>query len=505
MSLARNSFANLLGGVIPAVVMLGTTPYLVWKLGAVDYGLLTLILSIVGYFALIDINLTAGSVKYVAQFHSSGDIARESQTITLGLVIYSIVGIIGAAGLFIFAAPLSSSIFNVPVDRQAEAERCLQIASLGFFFAQLQQYLNSLPQAILRYEISARFEAIFGTLVPLLSVVILWQEMGIYEILLLRVVSSSINTMVLVLICRRLFAEFHFSLPSRELTRTVLSFSGFVYLSKIAGLTYVNADRLIIGSFLGLEAVTLYSVPAAMINRLLSMTFRLSSVLFPTASALAEQGKWSQLQTLYFEGSRYMLFLNGSIVVTIILFSKEILQYWIGPDMAEQGWLILSLIGLAVLTDSLTNIPSLVNDSLGHSKVSGLFTIIRAALALGFSWVAVQSYGIKGVAASHLLAFLAYSFAFLVFVHGRTVPFALADYLLKSLLPSTAWLLVISLLGVALRPAGLLSLTETAEGGLLMSSAFMLTGWFAVLSPLRRAAWMKRLYFSKCAGKGCDK
>jgi O-antigen/teichoic acid export membrane protein len=494
MSLLRNSLANFMGGALPAVVMLVTTPYIVWQLGLVDYGLLTVISAIVGYFSFIDINLTAGAIKYVAQYRARGDAAREAQTIVLGLGVYLAIGIVGGLLLWGFAAPLVGGVFDIPEARRAEAARCLEVAALGFLLGQIQQYLNSLPQAIQRYDVSARLEAVFGTLVPLLSVLALWLGGGLFELIALRVAASGAHALLLAAACRPLFPEFRFSLPEADLARTVLSFSGFSYLSKIAALTYEYADRLIIGAVLGMEAVTLYSVPATLINRFTGLTFRLSSVVFPAASDLAERRDWDRLRQVYFAYTRNMAYLNGAFIVTLVLFAEEILHYWIGAEIAERGWAVMTLIGLAMLFDSFTNVPSLVNDGLGHARVSGLFAVSRAIFALLITALAVHTaWGIVAVAAGHLLASLAAGGLFLAYVHARTIPYPLGDYLARGVLPPVAWLAGVAALGYLLTPAGLLGLPATMLGGALVGAAFLLAGWFGILSADERAVWLARL------------
>jgi len=59
LQLARNAFSNLLGAVVPALVALGTVPLVVKGLGDASYGVYSLVTAIVGYFAVIDINVTA--------------------------------------------------------------------------------------------------------------------------------------------------------------------------------------------------------------------------------------------------------------------------------------------------------------------------------------------------------------------------------------------------------------------------------------------------------------
>ena len=59
-----------------------------------------------------------------------------------------------------------------------------------------------------------------------------------------------------------------------------------------------------------------------------------------------------------------------------------------------------------MLAESLTNLPSLVNDGLGHARISGLLALARALVGLMLTVFFAKSQGIVGVAAAHLVASL---------------------------------------------------------------------------------------------------
>jgi hypothetical protein len=82
---------------------------------------------------------------------------------------------------------------------------------------------------------------------------------------------------------------------------------------------------------------------------------------------------------------------------------------------------------LSQFVDSLTNLPSLVNDGMGHPRVSGMFALCRALLGLLVVWLGVLWWGIDGAAWGHLAASLILTTAFILVVHGRTVPTRLRD------------------------------------------------------------------------------
>lgn len=429
LRLARNAWSNLLGAAIPALVMLGTVPLVVKGLGEAGYGLYSLVTAIVGYFAVIDINVTAGSVKYIAEHNARKDEDRIHETVSFGLATYAGIGLLGALGLFFSAAWLVEQVFAVPQRLVHEATATLQLASLGFLAGQLQSYLNSVPQSLMRYDISARLEMVFGTLVPLATVGVLLLGYGLFEVILLRVVASTIHCAILWGAIRRLLPGMRWRWPGAAFRNALLGFSAYSFLSRFATLSYAHADKLIIGALVGVTGLAYFTVAATLANRVLSLTFRLSGVFFPAASALAASGEYARLDRVYLKATRYVVFLNAAILVLVAVFAHQILGYWMNEDFARKGALVLAVMALSQFVDSLTSLPSLVNDGMGHPRVSGLFAVSRALAGLAIVYVGVAGWGIDGAAWGHLLASLVFTSVFLVYVHGRTVPTPLARLL----------------------------------------------------------------------------
>jgi O-antigen/teichoic acid export membrane protein len=297
--------------------------------------------------------------------------------------------------------------------------------------------------------VTSRIEMAFGTVVPLATVGMLAAGYGLAEIILLRVVASLINCAILWASIRRLLPGMKLVWPDRNLATGLVEFSAFSFLSRIAALTYTYADKLIIGAVVGLKELAYYTVAATLANRVLGLTFRLSSVLFPSASAMSANGEGERLKALYIKASRYVVFINGSVLIFIGVFAYPILYYWMNPEFARYGALVLTIVAIAQFVDSLTNIPSLINDGLGHPRVSGSFALARACIGLVAVYGFVQLWGIEGAAWAHLMAATLMTTFFLLFVHGRTVPCALPELLRHSYaLPMTLVLVVAGLSGV---------------------------------------------------------
>lgn len=446
-TVVRNSLANFGGAALPALVTLFTLPIIVAQLGEAEYGVLALIVAIVGYFAIIDVNVTAGSVKFLAEFHAKGEKTKIAQVVSLGLLIYLFIGGVGGVGIVLAAPWLVSHVFQVPPALHDSATLALQVGGAGFLFGQLQLYLQSIPQSLGRYDISAGYEASFGVLVPLLTVGVVLMGGGLVGIVVVRLVASIVNVILLGRRNLRLLPEYRWAIPGREIVGQVLSFSGFAYLKNIASVTYLQADKLIIGALVGMQALTLYVVPFTLVSRVFNMTYRLGAVMFPASSALAARDEMDRLRRLYLVAVRYTVFLNGVIAALLIVLAYMLLKLWMGESFAARSSTVLALLAGAAFLDSLTNLPTLINDGLGHPKLTGLLSVVRAAVGATSAYLMVGALGIQGAAISQLLVSAVLGTLFLLYVHGRTVPVPLMMYLGQGIAPALLCALVPALAG----------------------------------------------------------
>ena len=489
----RNGLANLLAGALPIFIVIFTTPYVVNTLGAEHYGLLTLITAIIGYFAIIDINFTAGSLKYVSEFHASGQANKRDQTLTAGFLLYLLIGVVGGGLIYGLADWLVTHVFAVPTESHELAASTLRLAALGFLLGQVQMYLNTVPQALRRYDQSALLESIFGMLAPLVNVLVLWLGGGLFEIVLVRIVLSVANLAALIGVIRRLLPDSRLIKPTRAVLAPLASFSGFAYLNRLASLAYAQGDKLIIGALVGMSALTYYAVPFMLANRVYGLSYRLSSVMLPAASSLAAIDQHDRMQELYLYSARYVFFINSVLTLLLVSVAHEILLYWISPEMAASGSLILVLVALGNLLDSLTNAPSLVNDGLGKPKITGLFAITRAVLGIATVFLLVKLMGVLGAAVAQLGVSIIVPTAFLMYVHGRTVPVKLGVYLQVVLTPCLPFMGAMVLFAVLRYGSAAFSLGQTAMLVGVELIAAGLYGWFVIARPSDIGALIKRL------------
>lgn len=488
--LLRNSLWNLSGVALPSIVALATVPVMIHGLGLEGFGIVTLIGSVVGYFGLLDINLSAGAIKFLSQYHAQRDGERFAQTFWFGAAFYGLLGLLGAAAIFLAAPAVLDRLFTVSPAVRADTLLALQVASLGFLLSQLQSYLLIVPQALQRYDRSAQAEILFGIVGNLAAAAAAAFGAGIAGVIAARVAVNALNIGWLLHLLGRLEVSLRPALPSREVLRLLGHFSAYAYLSRLATLFHQHGDKLIIGTLAGPVALAFYTVPTQLAGRILGLSFRLSSVIFPRVSALAAQGEQGQLRRMYLDASRLMTYLNLSVLGLIVVGGDEFLRRWVGAEFVVSGYPVLVLITLALMVDSLTNIPSLITDGLGQPRVTGRFALARGVTGLLLVYAGTQAAGIEGAAVAHLAASLLMTALFLGYVHGRTVPVSFAETWRLALFPSIG----VGCASVLLMLAIKLLVPETPAGLAVLGLLSLLTLGAAGLSLIANATEREHLF-----------
>lgn len=207
----NNSKQRKLGAILSYIsifastaVQLLYTPFLISKLGQSEYGLYSLVSSIIGYLTILDLGFGNAIVVHTAKYRATGE--REKEQVLHGMFrrIYTVIGIIaGIAGVIL--ALLSPAIFGATMspDELGRMRIMLLILSFNLFITFAFSIYNSIIVANERF-IFQKIMAIVGTVAkPLLMIPILF--MG-YKSVALCLVITFVNIAILLsnyIFCRK--------------------------------------------------------------------------------------------------------------------------------------------------------------------------------------------------------------------------------------------------------------------------------------------------------------
>ncbi len=450
--LAKNFFINLFGKGVPTIVALITIPLLINWMGDERFGLFNLLLITVGYFSLFELGIGRAITKFVSEALAKGNQEEElSMLLWSSFALLLLLGLFATILVIVFTPFLIKNILNVPDFLINEGMTSLIYVSLSLPLMLVSAGVHGILAAQQRFDLINLIQIPFGVsnyLFPLLILLVGSNNLShaILSIVFARIIVLGAS----ILIC------FH-TLPSIKSVRRiniiymkkVLTFGGWLTVSNIISPLLTYMDRFFIGAILTLTAVTYYVVPYTIATKLLLIVASLAMVLFPAFSYSKNQDRKIYLQ-LYRRATKYIFLILFPVVLVIAVFSYDLLSLWLGAEFAQNSFWVLTIFSLAVLVNSLANIPYTLIQAFGRPDITAKFHMIEMAPYIFLLWLLASNFGIVGVAAAWLArvsadAILLFWYADKLLTFETKKQRSMILFIMLTLIPIIAYLLIMSL------------------------------------------------------------
>ena len=455
------------------------TPFILHHIGSTAFGLLTLVMSTIGYSSLLEFGIAGAITKYVAGCHARGQMHEAQSLITTALCLYSLLGLL-TFGLSLAIAPIVTNLFNVPPDMQSTA--LWLVVLLGFQIA--ISIPSAAPAAILfglqRYDL-VNLTVMIETLITALATVLVLTHGGS----VLALVAVSIPLILLtqaarILIIRRIAPDLRLGpvRMRRQMVRTIMSFSASVFLTNMAWRIETKSDNLVIGATLPIAAITPYTIAQRLSEIARMLTEQFVKVLLPLASELDARNNKIHLRELYIASTRLTLAIFLPIGCVIVILARSILTAWVGGAYAEYANLVTILTAAGLIDISQWPAGSILQGMGRHRPLAAI--VVCSALAnVALSIMLVRKFGLTGIAVGTLIpmtvAYLGFMLPYALRVIGVSFTDVLKNVLLPSLLPAVPTAIVLYVLQEATKSPSLLSIMVVASIGFVVYAAGYLT------------------------------
>jgi len=184
---------------------------------------------------------------------------------------------------------------------------------------------------------------------------------------------------------------------SWSLLRGMIRYSLQVFVIGIAALVIIQANNLIIGLFLPVAMVTLYTGAFRIYQVCRELTGSAMSALVPDASESAELGNWDRVRQVLIGGTKYSNAFILCLTVPAIVFAEPVLVAWAGEQFAEVAIVAqILLISLIVNNNHVAAASMMIGTGRAapYAKLHATWALSNIALSI----VLVQTHGLKGMA-----------------------------------------------------------------------------------------------------------
>jgi len=403
----KNSIWNVGALFVSLVLTFFTTPLILAILGTDNYGLFMLLIAIIAPLGLANLSLGQATIKYVAEAYGRSDMAEACTYVRTTLLFNLGVGLLGSLAIVLLAPALVTGVFNITAANQALAEICLYWIAAGWSVNQIATTFNAVPAALQRYDLVSIGTILFTLVNTGLGVAVLLMGGN-----LLAFVEAYFATQVFGAI--GWFWLAHRLLPSISLFprwnglafRRSFRFGFWQTVSQVGGLVANHTDKYVLGILMPMNAMGLYNIALQVEQKVYIVIYKMAEVLFPTFSHMQAQDNKRRESLAVMRSSWLLSTLATTILVPLIIWSRDFLVLWVGPQVAEGSYRVLQIITLSGLLGSGTTAGIFYLMGIGRTNWTALIAFASGVVVLVGSLSLIPRVGLEGAGWGNVLAML---------------------------------------------------------------------------------------------------
>lgn len=397
-----NSLVTGCGQALPALAHMLVLPALIHGLGLDRFAVFAVVWTLFSYLTLFDLGLSRGTARSVAQAHALGNERSLPRIVwTSGLLLVLMGAATGA--LLWLLAPIGVAWlrFASPVNEEALQTFRLAGAALPVFLGAWA--LQAVLEGLQRFAPLAVARAVSGAVTALALGVAARLGLGLPSLVGIMAISRTGYFLALAWILRRAIpgirAGVQFDLRTAS---ALLNFGRWVMLHAWMTPLLTYGDRFVIGVLKGPVDLSLYVVPQEVLLRLMMIPTTVMSAAYPLLSSEHATGDVDRVRKVFAESLRLAIMILGSLSLVLILFPREILHFWIGPQMVRAAAPLQIMAAGSLLLGS-AYVCSIACTALGRPDLPARITLAIAAPYMALIVVLIKTGGVTGAAVGYAL------------------------------------------------------------------------------------------------------
>lgn len=477
-----NAIANYGRYAVSFSVRIFLQAYIIRTIGRNEYAIWPLIITCISVVELIRIGIGSGAGRFLAHALCRKDL-EEVEQITTSLFVGLLAGAVLYATAIVFLSIYFEQIFDIPEGAEGVGPWAMLLAGLGGAISLPFRVFQGGLWAAQKFVILNVVGVIF--LVARLILVILAFTFALPSLIWIAGINLAlaiVEDITIFTVARRIvpWQRVRWSSLNWAVLKKINSFSFLVLVTTVAGLLYWKTDNIIINKLLEPSLLTGYAVVANVILYAWRVTQLGVGVLGPAATIMHARTDYLRIARLLYRVNRYVVPATVGLLFFLIVFGKEILRLYLGPEYQEFGKLF-AILGASTIVAVTQSPAQIVPKAFGRMLLVSLEAVVIAILnvLLSLYFVLVLNWGLAGVAAGTAVVTVANRTVFWPWYTARLLKVPWTEYFQKSILtplfnslPIISIILVLRLINIGKGWVGLICVFLIAG---LIQAAYMLT------------------------------
>ena len=374
--------------ILSMITPLVTYPYLVKTLGEVIYGTVVFAQAVVTYFNILVVfgfNFTAA--RDVSQYRDdTKKLSEIVSAVTIIKTLFLIVSLLLISGYMLYISQIDYTLYYLSF------WICLNEILFPSWFFQGKEEMKYIT------FINLGIRLLF---ILMIFIFIKSPDDYLYFPLLNGIGVALAGVVSFILLYKKYKVRLTL-VPIKILTK-YLKESYHLFISNISIQIYVNANKIIIGTFLGMREVTYYDLAEKITNMGKVPQSMISQVLYPKIS-LERNGSFLK------KVLKGTILMNVFLYLMVFLFSNQIVAYFGGNETVLRIlFLTIPIIGISNVLMVLTLLPFGYNKAFTRIVfLSAFFYLFIVLILYGFSFISLYTLTATNVIVESLVSIIAY-------------------------------------------------------------------------------------------------
>ena len=385
---------------INLLIQLLYTPFLIAKMGQSEYGLYSLIASIIGYLTVLDLGFGNAIIVFTSKYKAQNKIQEEKKLHGMFRIVFIILGVIvGLIGLVLFFNVDNMFGKTMTSTELHKAKIMMLIVSFNLFLTFVFNIYSSIITAYEEFTYQKLVAILGNILKPLIMIPLLL--IG-YKSITMCIVITIVNIMVLIsnyIFCKkRLKINIKYTGFDKTVFKVVLGYSIWIFLASIVDKVNWSIDNFVLGAVSGTIAISIYSVAATINQLFISLSTAVSGVLLPKMSKMiANKVAKEELTDEMIKVGRIQYYVIFLICSGFIIFGKKFLLLWVGPGFEESYYVTLFLT-IPLCIPLIQNLGLSIMQAMNRFRFKSISTFIMAIFNVIISIFLAKKWGATGAA-----------------------------------------------------------------------------------------------------------
>lgn len=333
--------------IVNVIIQLLYTPFLIRILGQSEYGLYSLVSSVIGYLTIMDLGFGNAIVVYTSKYREQKKYDEEKKLHGMFNIVFKIIGVIAALlGLIIFFNVdniFGNSLNSFELNKM---KIMMLILSLNLFLTFSFSIYNSIICAYEKFTFQKITAILHSILKPLLMIPLLILGYKSISLCVVITISNLIFLFSNYLYCKKnIKISVKFCGFDRKIFRVILKYSIWIFVAVIVDKINWSVDNFVLGAVSGTVAVSVYSLASVLNQLFCNLSGAISGVLLPKVSKMvAKNASDDELTNEFIKIGRLQYLVIFLMASGLVLVGKDFFAVWGGKGFEDAYYISLLLI-----------------------------------------------------------------------------------------------------------------------------------------------------------------